>query len=268
MPIFEGPSVTLHYEDTGESATGSVPLVLLHGWCDNADSWRRNLPALAAKHRCIVPEMRGHGRSGMPNDHAFFTEALAGDVVAICEAAGVELPVVIGHSFGGVLAAMIAQRSPGFARAVVVIDQPLELVSLGAQLGPMAEVIRNPASHLAFREGFKRSLLPEGTPADVVEEVIATGINTPVEVGLALWAQLFESTPAELEARGTAMMTALGTLPALNIESGDLPGYHALLRQHAPGIRIEVIEGSHWLHLEQPAAFAELVEDFIATLPN
>lgn len=267
MPTLQRHSVSLHYEDTGESATAGVPLVLLHGWCDDADSWRHNLPALSARHRCIVPEMRGHGRSGMPNDHAFFTEALAGDVVAICEAAGVVRPLVIGHSFGGVLAAMIADRSPGFARGVVVIDQPLEVASLGAQLAPMAEFIRNPASHLAFREGFKRSLMPEGTPSAVVEDVIASGLNTPVEVGLALWAQLFELTPAELTAKGDGMMTVLGTLPTLNIESRAIPEYHALLRQHAPDIRIEVIEGSHWLHMEHPGAFADLVEEFAASLP-
>src|SRR5690606_21523366 len=112
-------------------------------------------------------------------------------------AAGVERPVLVGHSYGGYLAAEVVRRFPGFAAGVVVEDQALNIDQFGMEMRELEEAIRTPASHMAFREQLKGMLLPEGTPQPVVDEAMATGLTTPVEVGLALWAALFEYTEDE-----------------------------------------------------------------------
>ncbi len=263
MPTFQTATCLLNYRDEG---AGDPPIVFLHGWCDSAAVWERTLPAFSGAHRCLAPEMRGHGGSGMPVDHAFFPEALSNDVVALCAAAGVERPVLIGHSYGGYLAAEVVRRFPGFARAVVVEDQPLNIEAFGTNMRQMEAAIRNPETHPAFREQLNRMLMPEGTPAAVVEEALNVGRDTPAEVGMALWAALFEYNEAELRERGEALMQALGTLPALAIDHAEAPEYHALLRSHAPGVQIAVIPGSHWVHMEHPEAFNTAVRAFVATV--
>jgi pimeloyl-ACP methyl ester carboxylesterase len=115
MPELNRPTVSLNYEDEG---SGDPALVFLHGWCDSSSVWAETTAALSTRHRCLAPDMRGHGQSGQPRDFCYAAEALANDVVAVCEAAAVTRPVLIGHSFGGMLAAVVAARSPGFARAL------------------------------------------------------------------------------------------------------------------------------------------------------
>jgi pimeloyl-ACP methyl ester carboxylesterase len=263
MPTLQTHSCAVHYRDEG---AGEPAIVFLHGWCDDASIWDGIVPAFSVTHRCLVPEMRGHGRSGMPVDHGFFPEALSNDVVAICAAAGVARPVLVGHSYGGYLAAEIVRRHPGFARAVVIEDQALNIDGFGLEMRQMEAVIRSPETHMAFREQLKRMLMPEGTPPEVVEQVLATGLATPVEVGLALWAALFEYTETELRERGQALMRAIGTVPALVLERMKLPEYHGALRNVAPTAQVEVMPGSHWIHLEHRAAFIERVRALVESV--
>jgi pimeloyl-ACP methyl ester carboxylesterase len=263
MSKFVRPTCTIHYDDVGR---GGPPLVFLHGWCDDAYSWESTVAEFSKTHRCIVPEMRGHGRSSMPRDHAYFPEALSGDVVALCESIGAEKPVLVGHSFGGFLAAEIVRRFPDFARAAVIEDQPLDLLGFHAQMSTVEEAIRSAETHLAFREQLERSLMTPAMPAEVGNELVAHAARTPVEVGQALWAALFEYTADELRERGNADMAAQATLPVQLIDGQEPPGYYAELRAVAPGVRIAVLDCGHWTHLERPGGFRKTLREFLSAL--
>ncbi len=265
MPTFERATVSLHYEEVG---AGEPALVFLHGWCDDAGNWAATTEAFAGTHRCVVPEMRGHGRSGMPRDHAFFPEALASDVVALCGAAGIERPVLVGHSFGGFLAALVVSRSPGFARAVVVEDQVLDFRGFRTQMLALEGVIRGPESHMPFRDQFFESMVSPAMTAEGRDLIHSAKRATPAEVGLALWAVLFEYTADEIAETSDRLMAALGSLPALTVEAAPQPEYHAALEKAAPSARREVIESGHWIHLERPEAFRALLGDFLRGLED
>ena len=67
--------VRIYYEEHGPTepkATGS-PLVLAYGIGGNADLWDVNVPALAARHRLVLWEPRGHARSDSPEDPARYS---------------------------------------------------------------------------------------------------------------------------------------------------------------------------------------------------
>ncbi len=258
MPTLERPTVTLHYREAGSGP----PLLFLHGWCDSSATWTPTIERFAGRYRCIAPDMRGHGESGRPWDHAYFPEALANDAVAICEAAGAERPVIIGHSFGGFLAAFIASRSPGFARAIVVVDQPLALGPFAAQMGAIAGVIRGRATHRGFREQLFASMMG-GLEGDARAGVEARNAATPDETGLALWAPLFEYGAAEIGALSERLLGALEAQPTLVIESIESPGYEEALRAVAPGARFVRIPAGHWVHLERPEAFDAALAEFL-----
>ncbi|MEX2081747.1 MAG: alpha/beta hydrolase [Dehalococcoidia bacterium] len=263
MPTFERPTVSLHYEDSG---AGEPAIVFLHGWCDDAAGWAATAADFSETHRCIVPEMRGHGRSGMPRDHGYFPEALAGDVVALCGHLGVEHPVLVGHSFGGFLAASIAHRHPSFARAVVVEDQPLDLRGFHAQMLAIESVVRDPEAHVAFREQFLDSLVSPAMPPADRDLLNASSRATPVEVGQALWAPLFEFTSDEIAERSDQLMAALSRQPSLTVEAAPQQAYHAALGLLAPSVGTAVIPSGHWIHLEHPAEFRAALREFLSRL--
>src|SRR4051794_38003788 len=62
----------------GEVDDGATPIVLLHGFTDSGECWYPAVPALARRGRIALPDGRGHGRSGTP-DEATTIDALAAD---------------------------------------------------------------------------------------------------------------------------------------------------------------------------------------------
>ncbi len=263
MPSIERPTVTLRYREAG----AGPPLVFLHGWCDGSASWASTLDEFAATHHCIAPDMRGHGDSGMPRDHCYTSEALTNDVVAICGQAGATSPVIIGHSYGGYLAAELARRFPGFARAIVVEDQALDLRGFTAQMRAVEFLIRSPDTHMAFRDQLFDGMVTGAMPADARAVIAEMKSATPVDVGQALWAALFELSEKEIAIRSDELMDALGNQPSLLVDASYSAEYHAEVLRRAPGTKTTVIEGGHWVHLEHPVEFRECVREFVAGLP-
>ncbi len=259
MPTLNALTCDLYFEDTGGPLP---PIVFLHGWCDGSESWAETIAALRGSFRCLAPDMRGHGRSGMPRDHAFFLEALSNDIVAVCKAAAVERPIVVGHSFGGLLAAVVAARFPAFARGVLVEDQALDLRPQAGALRGLAEVIFSAESHMAFRTQLFDSMVTAAMPPEGRASIARLKEATLVEVGQALWAPFFAATDAELGELFVRWARALGAQPSLIIEAQAMPEYHAAVAKLAPSARLEVVPSGHWIHLEQPEAFRALLSEF------
>lgn len=263
MPEFTRPTVTLHYEDTLE---GDQAIVFLHGWCDGSPSWATTVAEFKSGYRCIAPDMRGHGKSGQPHDFCYSAEALTNDVVALCESLGVANPIVVGHSYGGMLAAILASRFPGFARAIVVEDQPLDFRPFAAQMHALEAVIRGPESHMPFREAMLGSMMTELMPAESRAMLESLEKSTPVEVALALWAALFEFSADEMESLGNRIMVALALQPSALIDAQEPPEYYNTLRAVAPNVRISTLGCGHWTHLEKPAEFRAALRAFLGRL--
>ncbi|MGH2634032.1 MAG: alpha/beta fold hydrolase, partial [Tepidiformaceae bacterium] len=216
--------------------------------------------------RCIAPDMRGHGQSGQARDFSYGGEALSNDVVALCESLGVAKPVLIGHSYGGYLAAEISRRFPNFARAIVDEDQALDLRVFGGQMRSLESVIRSPATHMAFRTQLFDSMITPLMPPASREMVQGASDNTPVEIGQALWAALFEFTLEELAQRSDELMAALANQPSLSLDSQPQDDYYATLATWSPATKTQVIPCGHWIHLERPQDAQAAIRAFIDTL--
>ncbi|MFJ5032219.1 alpha/beta fold hydrolase [Streptomyces sp. NPDC088560] len=99
------------------------PLLLLH--CRGADGadWTpvaERLAAPPAPRRVYAPDLRGHGRSDWPGQYTW--EAMSDDVRALLAALGAGRADVVGHSLGGHVALLLAQRHPGVVRRLVLED--------------------------------------------------------------------------------------------------------------------------------------------------
>ncbi|MBI4494968.1 MAG: alpha/beta hydrolase [Chloroflexi bacterium] len=97
------------------------PLVLLHGLASNRHIWDLVAPHLAPRFRVLAPDQRGHGESDKP-DQGYDVATPAADLECFLQAAGVEQPVLVGHSWGAGVALVYAATRPEAVAALVLVD--------------------------------------------------------------------------------------------------------------------------------------------------
>ncbi|MGZ4193076.1 MAG: alpha/beta fold hydrolase [Solirubrobacteraceae bacterium] len=261
--------VGIEYEVTGEGR----PVVLLHGFPDSGRLWRHQVPALAqAGFEVIVPDMRGYGRSDKPAEvGAYAIPALAGDVLAVLDAAGADRAHVVGHDWGAAVA---------WGLAALAGDRVDHLVALS---------VGHPSTFRAngFEQHEKSWYMLLFQFAGVAEEWLSAN----AWANFRAWSRHpdADATVAELEANGSL-------IPALNYYRANLPpevwlsagrqlppvtaptmgvwssGDMALTerqmtdsaRHVSGGWRYERLDGpGHWMQLEAPDELNALLIDFL-----
>jgi pimeloyl-ACP methyl ester carboxylesterase len=153
--------VRLYYEEHG---TGT-PLVLAYGIGGNADLWDTNRDALAAHHRLVLWEPRGHARSDSPEDPAKYSFARwTLDLKAVLDHLRIRTAHVGGLSLGAGIATRFTLRFPGRVRSLLVTNS-----SSAAGL-PLS------ADHLLMRAQSIKVTLEQGMDA-MAEFAMATNPN-------------------------------------------------------------------------------------------
>jgi 3-oxoadipate enol-lactonase len=111
--------VRIYYESHG----AGTPLVLAYGIGGNTDMWDTNTAGLAAHHRVVLWEPRGHARSDSPPDPARYSFARwALDLRDLLDHLRIGKAHVGGLSLGGGIATRFALRFPGRVRSLVVTN--------------------------------------------------------------------------------------------------------------------------------------------------
>jgi 3-oxoadipate enol-lactonase len=110
-----------------ESSGEGPPLLLLHGLGSSGVEWEHVAPALARRHRVIVPDVRGHGRSEKPPG-PYSVPMFAQDVAAMLDGQGVKGAHVAGLSMGGMIAFQLALDRPDLVRSLTIINSGPALV--------------------------------------------------------------------------------------------------------------------------------------------
>lgn len=101
--------VTLHYEESGSGP----PLLLLHGIASSNYTWRHIAPALSRSHRVYQVELKGFGRSEKPFDQAYGARDQAELIAEFIISRNLRNVTLIGHSWGGGIALMLALENKG-----------------------------------------------------------------------------------------------------------------------------------------------------------
>ena len=97
------------------------PAVLVHGWGTNRRALRPLFEYLQSARRVVSVDLRGFGESDAP-DQSYTVEGFADDVSFIASELGLDKPVVIGHSMGGLVALEVAARHCGRLSAAVILE--------------------------------------------------------------------------------------------------------------------------------------------------
>ena len=108
------------------TAGAGPPVVLLHGFPENARSWRHQIPALAREgFSAWAPDLRGYGQSDRPTGIAAYRlRHLTADVAALVAATGFPRAHIVGHDWGGIIAWTFAGQYPELVDRLVIMNAP------------------------------------------------------------------------------------------------------------------------------------------------
>jgi len=123
VTMLDVDGVSLHLEEGGDGTA----VVALHGLGSSGRDWGAVTPMVAARHRVIVPDLRGHGRSDKPAGR-YDVPRYARDVAGLCDRLGVGRVHVVGLSLGGMIAFELAIARPDLVRSLVIVNSGPDMV--------------------------------------------------------------------------------------------------------------------------------------------
>jgi pimeloyl-ACP methyl ester carboxylesterase len=247
------------------------PLVVVHGLGGAAVNFTLLAPLLARRHRVLIPDLPGHGKTE-PLERADDLTAYADHVAALAEGEGMFPAPVVGYSMGGVIALRLAVSRPKSVTGLALVAAAgIVSVSRRAEIWLAVTGALRPAQVMTrFRGTFARRprlrWLPFGLwgavdpPALAPEGVIGflEGPSQHTDVGMAGRALLRDDPRPDLDHVRCPVFLLWGSRDRL-VPLVD--GFEYARRLRAP-IRTLPAAG-HLLVGEQPRACAEILEDFL-----
>ena len=111
--------VTLAYVEMGDPK--GKPVVLIHGYTDNARDWVPMVPYLDKSDRLIIVDIRGHGQSSKP-ECCYTRFDFAYDIKLLLDAKKISKADIVGHSLGSIITQTFAEFWPERTNRVVLIS--------------------------------------------------------------------------------------------------------------------------------------------------
>ena len=262
--------VRLFLEEKGEGK----PLLLIHGFGASTFTWRGVAPDLARDHRVIAVDLKGFGQSDKPLDERYAARDQAALLAQLIEARDLRDLTLVGHSYGGGIALMLAldPRMKGRFSKLVLLDTiayPQEIpvffkmldMPVFAHLGvrmvpPMAQV------KLALQIAYFDDSKIDDQHVRAYSEPLRTAAGKHAIIHSAR--QIVPEDLSELSERYSSI-----TLPTLIVwcdHDRIVPLDVGLkLRRTMPNSTLRIIsECGHMPQEEQPKATAELIRGFLA----
>ncbi len=106
------------------SRENGVPILMLHGFAENASVWIPWVPGLSKKYRVLRYSMRGCGKSSMPPDKSWSGEAIIKEALGLLNALGVQRVHFIGAMSGGIFGRLFASTYPDRIESLTLVDSP------------------------------------------------------------------------------------------------------------------------------------------------
>jgi 3-oxoadipate enol-lactonase len=264
MPdTFAADGTRLHFSVSGRR--DGTPVLMIQGLGADSRAWLRQRSAFAARHRVIVFDNRGVGRSDVPPG-PYDLEVMAADAIAVLDATGYERAHVLGVSMGGALAQIVAVRHPERVRSLV-------LACTACRQLPWRRELLEEWAHVARTRGMgafspfalrwvvgPRSLRRFSSVVDALGPLAggrsADGFVAQVDAILAMP----DDIRFELRSITAPTLVVAGTQDILT-PLGDSEEIASLI----PGAQLSVVSGgAHIFMFEQAALFNRTALDFFA----
>lgn len=251
------------------------PVLALHGLRSYAHTWDTVANALAGDHLVVAPDFRGRGDSDWDPERDYFTGAYVSDVEALVDHLGLDRFAVIGHSMGGSVGYAYAARHPDRVSKLVVEDiGPGSSTATAGADRVIREMTSTPTDFESLEavHAYWRGVRPA-----IGDDALASRVaHTVRELGDGRWGW-------KLDMEGIAAARLSGDpagpvdlwecveslrCPTLVIRGGQsdfLPeSICADMVRRQPLVHWAEVPGAgHYVHDDDPAAFVELVADFL-----
>ncbi len=237
---YEHDGLTLGYSLVGEGE----PVLLVHGATGTGEfEWGELAARLSPRFRCVMPDLRGHGRSEFRRS-GYTGAAICADLRRLVEHLGIEQPHIVGFSYGSEISLMLELDKPGTARS-------LALVSPGTGLPEDRRLPSVDYLHRTWPPALRHLHDAHHGP-----EHWRSLVTTLVEDA----ATRKELAPQALSAIDCRILLLSG--------DRDDPIRHAQASQFAQVNQraqfVEIEGAAHAAHLERPDRIAQVVGDFLA----
>ena len=262
--IIDNAGVALHVAEDGNPDGPTV--LVLHGITSCTTTWDWLVPHLAADHRVLRLDFRGHGQSGRAEGTYHFPSYVS-DAVAVCEQLAGGPCVILGHSLGGGTAAALAQQRPELVRGIVLEDPALagrdqvqvargdnslfvtfqlmrQSVPMMQQMGTTAEQLEAIVAQAPGADGkpLGESMHPDALHAMAVGllQLDATVLDPVLDASMVTAFDAHATIPVP-----TLVLAADGASPDAVVRAPDI----ALLAQHSPHAEVRIVAGAgHLIH--------------------
>jgi pimeloyl-ACP methyl ester carboxylesterase len=252
--------VKISYLRTGGFEASAV---LLHGLMGSGATWTPVARHLEGELDVVMPDARGHGGSSAPNVGYRYPQ-LAADVIGLVHELGLSRPVLIGHSMGGMTAALAATRMGHLLRGLVLID-PTFLSEEWQHEVYASNVAEQHRKALGLG---KSALLEEALTRQVHRspELVELQVEARLRTDLAAFDILRPPNPSYREvisAVDVPVLLIIGDRPVVTLDTASE------LCQLNSRLRVEQIDDAgHGLPFDQPERLAMSVLTFIRGLPS
>lgn len=286
--------VTLRALTWGDLDNADAPVaVCLHGFPDTAHGWRKVAPQLAdAGWRVVAPFMRGYAPSSLSAEGSYHVGALMDDALRVLDAAGpTGRDVVIGHDWGAIAATgLAAMPDSPFEKATIMSVPPSASFRQRSDIARLAAQLPRQLRRSWYIMFFQLPWLPERSAQRVVPKLwrdwspgydgaedvrlVLDAIGSPEHWRAALGyyrATVRNSRPPARYAELHRHWLSAPVLPTLYLHGSDdgcaSSEYTEWVRRVLPaGSAAHVIDGGgHFLQLDQPAATAERLLEFLGS---
>lgn len=274
---------------------GQGPLVLcLHGFPDNAGSWRHQLPVIAdAGYRAVAMTLRGYEPSSIPSTGGFAQADLAADVIAFLDELGTDRAHLVGHDWGAAIGYAVAAAAPARFATLTTLAVPHPGRFLTGVLGHPRQLrlswymfffqLRGIAERTVSRNDFEfirrrwRDWSPGwDAPQDALESVIDT-LRRPGVLSATLGYYRSALSPRSLPLGRAARRAACFPVPVPTLAiTGERDGcidsgvFRAMMRPEdfPNGLEVAAIpDAGHFVHQERPGAVNALLLDWLRRHP-
>ena len=252
MPYADLDGVKLYYERAG---SGEPELLFVHGWCCDHTAFQPQFDHFARAHGVTALDLRGCGRSDLPED-GYEIPNFADDLVRFCAELGIVKPVVAGHSLGGMIAVELAARHPSVPRALVLVDPgPIDpLPSTVKLFSALAEQLEGPSGEDVRRLYVQDMGARNAELARWIADVMCA-VPLPIAAAVIRAVNTWNGVGA----------FALCNVPTLLLRSTMGPNPDAArLRAIKPDLEVGITVGAgHFHQLEVPEQVNAMIERFL-----
>src|SRR5579864_2305647 len=262
MPLITSDGADIFYEVLG----GGPPVVLLHPFPANHEFWKPAVQVLVSRYRLILPDLRGHGDSGIGQGSATM-EKQAADVARVLDHEGVGRAPCVGVSIGGYVLFEFWRKYRTRVEALVLCNTKAQADAVearAARLQAAADVLERGT------EPFFESMIPK-----LMGKTTLSTRPDLVEGALRMMRKMSAENVAMVQRGMAERPDSVQTLKTINVPTLIVTGDEDLfsgvqvaegMRQNITGSQLKVIaKAGHYSPWEQPEEVGRLLRQFLDT---